>query len=329
MRRIGLAVLLSISLIAAWLSADGKERGSGVANVGFLATGALSIPKSAYVFRIFRESLSGLGYVEGQNLVIEYRGAAGRPDDLPRLAAELISLKTDVIVVTGPASIRAVTRAMPSVPVVAMDLESDPVASGFVASLAHPGGNLTGVFLDHAALSGKWLQLLKEVFPKLDRAAVLWDPASPSPQLDAIKTAARTMAVQLQPIEVRSAEGLEGAFETATRSRAQAVVVLSAPRFSNDSPRLAHVAFASRLPTITPFKEFAVAGGLMAYGPDEDINYRRLASLVDKILKGVRSSDIPVERKTRFNLVINLKTAKALGLTIPQTLLLRADQIID
>jgi ABC-type uncharacterized transport system substrate-binding protein len=330
MRRIGLAVIVSIGLIiATGRLADGQERRSGSALVGFLATGSLSIPKSAYVFRIFRESLSGLGYVEGQNLAIAYRGAAGRPEDLPRLAAELIGLKPDVMVVTGPASIRAVRGSLTSVPVVAIDLESDPVASGFVASLAHPGGNLTGVFLDHAALSGKWLQLLKEMVPKLGRAAVLWDPANASPQLEAINIAARALSIQLQPIEVRSADSLEEAFEAATKGRAQAVVVLSAPAFSNDSPRLAHVALTSRLPTITPFKEFAVAGGILAYGPDEDSNYRRLASLVDKILRGGRPSDIPVERPTRFNLVVNLKTARALGLTIPQSVLFRADEIVQ
>jgi len=258
-----------------------------------------------------------------------YRGAAGRPEDLPRLAAELISLKPDVMVVTGPASIRAVRGSLTSVPVVAIDLESNPVASGFVASLAHPGGNLTGVFLDHAALSGKWLQLLKEIVAKLGRAAVLWDPANASPQLDAINIGARALSIQLQPIEVRSAHSLEAAFEAATKGRAQAVVVLSAPAFSNDSPRLAHVALTSRLPTITPFKEFAVAGGILAYGPDEDSNYQRLASLVDKILRGGRPSDIPVERPTRFNLVVNLKTARALGLTIPQSVLFRADEIVQ
>jgi ABC-type uncharacterized transport system substrate-binding protein len=267
MQLIGLAVIVSIGLIATGRPADGQERRPGSALVGFLATGSLSIPKSAYVFRIFRESLSGLGYVEGQNLAIAYRGAAGRPEDLPRLAAELISLKPDVMVVTGPASIRAVRGSLTSVPVVAIDLESNPVASGFVASLAHPGGNLTGVFLDHAALSGKWLQLLKEIVAKLGRAAVLWDPANASPQLDAINIGARALSIQLQPIEVRSAHSLEAAFEAATKGRAQAVVVLSAPAFSNDSPRLAHVALTSRLPTITPFKEFAVAGGILAYGP--------------------------------------------------------------
>jgi putative tryptophan/tyrosine transport system substrate-binding protein len=299
-----------------------------LARVGFLATGSLSTPKSAYVFRVFRDSLSGLGYVEGQNLVIEYRGAAGRFADLPRLATELIRLKTDVIVATGSASIRAVKAAMTAAPIVAIDLESDPVASGFVASLAHPGGN-TGIFLDHSALSGKWLQLLKDVFPKLDRAAVLWDPAHLSPQLEAIKTAAGAMAIELQPIAVQDAADLEKAFETARRSRAQAVVVLSAPPFSNESPRLARVAFTSRLPTIAPFREFVVAGGMMAYGPDEDANYRRLASMVDKILRGGRPSDIPVERPTRFNLLVNVKTAKALGLTIPQSILVRADEIIQ
>src|SRR5262245_11151073 len=296
MRRIGLAVTLVIGLSAARFAADGQERGTRVARVGFLPTGSLSIPKSAYVFGVFRESLGALGHVEGQNLVIEYRGAAGRPGDLPRLASELISVKTDVIVATGPASIRAIQGAAASISVVAIDLESDPVASGFVASLAHPGGNLTGVFLDHAALSGKWLQLLKEVFPKLVRAAVLWDPENPSPQLEAIKAAARAMAVQLQLLEVRSAEGLDAAFEAAKQGRAQAVVVLSAPIFSNEGPRLGQVARRSRLATITPFREFVVAGGLMAYGPDEDTNYRRLASLVDKVLKGVRPSEIPVER---------------------------------
>ena len=247
--------------------------------------------------------------LEGHNLAIAYRGAAGKPEDLPGLAADL--------------------NAGATVPIVAIDLESDPVASGFVASLAHPGGNLTGVFLDHADLSGKWLQLLKEVLPKLSRAAVLWDPVNPSPQLEAIRTAARAMSIQLQPIAVRSAEGLEEAFAAATRARAQAVVVLSTPAFSNDSPRLAHAAVTSRLPTITPFKEFAIAGGMLAYGPDEDANYRRLASLVEKILRGGRPSDIPVERPTRFNLVVNLKTAKALGLIIPQSLLVRADEIIQ
>jgi putative ABC transport system substrate-binding protein len=300
-----------------------------VARIGYLGQNSASAPSMPVNLRAFREGLRALGYVENQNLVVEYRWAEGKPERLARLAADLIGLKIDAIVCVGPAGVKAVRGATASVPIVTIDLETDPVASGAVASLARPGGNLTGIFLDQAELSGKWLQLLRDAIPTFSRAAVLWDSANPSPQLKAIEVAARTMGIYLQALKLQNLEQLEAAFATAKKGRTQGLVVLSSPLFGSSGPRLGDLALEARLPAISPFRELTAAGLLMAYGPNVEEGFRRLAAFIAKILTGEKPRDIAIERPSRFDLVINARTAKAIGLTLPQALLLRADQVIE
>jgi putative ABC transport system substrate-binding protein len=220
-------------------------------------------------------------------------------------------------------------KATSGVPVVGLDLESDPVASGFAASLARPGGNVTGIFLDMQELGGKQLQLLKETLPRLTRVAVLWEPEIGEPQLRAIEEAARAAGLTLSAFGVRLGEEVRPAVERLVRERAQALVVLTSPLLFNNREQIVELTRKYRLPNISPFIRFPNAGGLMAYGPDSVELYRRAATYVDKILRGAKAGDLPIERPTKFELVINLTTAKVLGLTIPPSLLARADQVIE
>jgi len=302
----------------------GKMAQVGVLNTGFGPGGRM-----AHVHQALREGLAEFGYVESQNLRIETRSAEDREERLSTLAADLVERRVDVIVTGGPSAIKAVKSVTGTLPIVAVDFESDPVAAGFAASFARPGGNITGVFLDQAGLSGKWLALLKEAVPKLVRVAVLWDAATPPHQLSAIKVAARTLALKEDTLEVREPHDVEGAFGAAARMRAQGVVILSSPFVSRHGAELAAAAVAKRLPTISMFRENATAGCLMSYGPILAAGYRRLGSLAGRVLKGAKPADLPIEQPTKFELVINLKTAKALGLTIPPSLPARADEVIQ
>jgi putative ABC transport system substrate-binding protein len=301
--------------------------------IGYLSSAEASAfaPGRPFAYRLdkFREGLRELGYVEGQNVTVEYRYAEARIDRLPRLAAELGGLPVDVIAALGPAALRAAKNATKSIPIVAVDFESDPVAAGFVASIARPAGNITGAFLDQAELSGKWLELLKEAVPRLAQAAVLWDSATPSDQLNAILAAAKRLTVTLQRLEVRGPDDFDAAFAAATKNRAEAIVILPSPLMSRSGERLARLAATRRLPTISMFRESAVAGCLMSYGPNLAEGFRRLGSFTGRILRGARPEGMPVERPTRFEFVINLKTAKTLGLTIAPSLSARADEVIQ
>jgi putative ABC transport system substrate-binding protein len=285
----------------------------------------------SHLLKAFRDRLGELSYVDGQNLAIEYRFAEERLARLPDLAVELIGLGVGVIIAVGPAVLKAAKSTTATVPIVAIDFESDPVGAGFVASLARPGRNVTGTFLDQAELSGKWLQLLKETIPKLSRVAVFWDSSTPPPpyQLHAIKGVAESIAVDLQVLAIRGLDDFEGAFTAASKGHAQAMVILSSPLVFRSGARLANLAAARHLPTISMFRENATAGCLMAYGPSLLDGWRSLGSFAGRILKGTPPADLPVEQPTKFDLVINLKTAKALGLTIPPSLLQRADQVIE
>jgi putative ABC transport system substrate-binding protein len=278
----------------------------------------------------FRQGLHGLGYVEGQNIALEQRWAEGRFDRLPSLAAELVRLNVDVIVTASTPAVQAAQQATRMIPIV-MTVVSDPVESDFVASLARPGGNVTGLSLMHPELSGKRLQLLKEVVPKVSRVAVLSDPSNPitPPLLRETEAAARALGVQLQLVEARGPTEFDSGFSAMTRGRAGALVVLPNSIFQNERRRIAALAAKSRVPAIYAWREAVDAGGLMAYGANLPDIFRRAATYVDKILKGAKPADLPVEQPTRFELVINLKTAKALGLTIPQSVLIRADQVIQ
>jgi putative ABC transport system substrate-binding protein len=276
----------------------------------------------------FAKGLSDSGYVDGRNVTIEHRHAAGRPEKLSELALALVRT-SDVIFARGAGALTAARNATRTIPIVAVDLESDPVAMGFVRNLARPGGNVTGVFLDVPELSGKQLQLLRDIIPSVLRVAVLGDPVLNAPQFRATDLAASALAIQLQKVDVRTAADLDRALETAQHGNARAVILLSSPLVFVHRADIASLAAAKRLPAVSMFVEFAEAGGLMVYGPSLREAFRRCGGYVARILHGTRPADLPVERPEKFELVINLKTAKALGLTISPSLLQRADQVIE
>jgi putative ABC transport system substrate-binding protein len=294
--------------------------------VGVLATSTLPGGQS---YEDLRKGLSSLGYVDGRTMVLQYRSAAGKVDALPRLAAELIGLKVDVLYAIGPPAVGVARDATTTMPIVAMDLETDPIEAGWVTSLSRPGGNITGLFLDLPSLTGKWLQLLREAAPAVRRVGLLWDSTSGSSQLAAAKAAAQRLGIDLQILEVHGPADFAEALRAGMKSGATAVAMLSSPIVSNASGQLADITMKGRLPAISPFRSFPDAGGLMSYGPSLPDFFRRGAVYVDKILKGAKPANLPIEQPTKFESVINLRTAKALGLTIPQSLLLRADEVIQ
>ena len=287
-------------------------------------------PRSTSVDSL-RRYLRELGYVEGQTVVLEVRFAGGRSEAFPALAAELARRKVDVLVAIGPAALKAAKAATAVIPILVVDLETDPVEGGYARSIAHPGGNITGQFLDLPGLTGKWLELIKEAAPTVRRVAILWDSTTGPWQLAATRAAAQKIGIDLQVLEVQGSGDLERALEASVKGGSRAIVELSSPLFTLtlSEARVAAFAVRHRLPTISMFRSFAVAGGLLAYGPDQPEYLRRLAAYVDKVLKGAKPSDLPIEQPTKFELVINLKTAKALGLTIPPSLLGRADEVIQ
>ena len=294
---------------------------------------AASASDSAYarLIEAFRQGLRDLGYVEGRNIVIEYRYADEKYERLPALAAELVRLKVDVIVSHGTPGPLAAKQATSAIPIV-MTSAGDPVASGLVSSLARPGGNVTGLSLMVPELGGKRVQLLKEILPGLSRVAVLWNAANPYASLVVreMEIAATTLGVQLQSLVVRGPDDFEGALAAATTGRAGALTAVEDPLTITKRTQIVDFAAKSRLPAIYGVKEFVDAGGLMSYGAHlADLYRRAAATYVDKILKGAKPADLPVQQPTKFEFVINLKTAKALGLTIPQSVLLRADEVIQ
>jgi ABC-type uncharacterized transport system substrate-binding protein len=278
----------------------------------------------------FRQGLRALGYVEGQNIALEERWSEGRFDRLPSLAAELVRLNVDVILAASTPAARAALQASRTIPIV-LTLVTDPVEAGFVASLARPGGSVTGLSMMNPDLSGKRLELLKEVIPKVSRVAVFWSPSTPSysRMLHETEAAARILGMQLQIVEVRGPAGLDSAFATVTRHPAGALLALPDPMFRNHLGRILELTAKSRLPALWVTKEFVEAGGLMSYGPDIPEMHRQAAAFVDKILKGAKPAELPIEQPSKFELAVNLTTAKALGLTVPPSLLLRADKLID
>ena len=308
------------------LSRSDAQQPAKIPPVGLLRPGA---PPDPYV-EAFRQGLRDLGYVEGQTIAIEYRWAEGSPTPLPLLAAELVQLKVDVIVTQGEVATRTVKEATSTIPVV-MATSGDPVGAGLVASLARPGGNVTGLSVMAPDMTGKRLQLLKEAVPEVSRVAILYDPASLAAVLlvKEAQVAARTLRLTVHPLEVRTPDELGPAFDAMTRERAQALLALGDPFTMTHQRRILDLAAKRRLPVISQFRDFADGGGLMSYGPDRLDMFRRAATFVDKILKGAKPADLPVEQPTKFELVVNLKTAKALGLTIPQSILIRADHVIQ
>jgi putative ABC transport system substrate-binding protein len=300
----------------------------GTPRLGVLHTAAPT-ELTARVVASLVDGLRTFGYVEGETITIEYRWGDGKTLLLPVLAAQLVKLKVDVLYAIGPAAVEAARMATGDLPIVALDLETDPVARGWVKSLARPGGNITGLFLYFPELTTKWLALLKEIAPATRRVAVLWDSSTGSSQLRAARDGAATLGLELQVQEIKSIEDLAGVLRLLANSDPDAMISLGSPIFRNSSSEIAAFAIGRRLPAVSPFRAFADAGGLISYGPDLDDFYRRSAAYADKILKGAKPGDLPIERPTKFELIINLKTAKALGLTIPQSLLLRADEVIQ
>lgn len=295
--------------------------------------GVLRAAPDAPIFRQnverFLEALRESGFVEGTNLAMEFRVRAGRTEDMAALAAELVRLGMDGILAVGPAAVQAAAGATKAIPIVAVDLESDPVAAGFATSLARPGKNVTGVFLDFPELSGKWIQLLRELVPKLARIAAVWDPSTPANLLRGAQTAARTLRVELFPLEALTAEDFAPAFRSAADKRADALMVLPSPVFYSARPQIIADAARHRLPTIMPFPEFADHGGLIAYGPNIPAMFRQAGLVMVKVLRGTRPGDIPLELPARFELSVNRKTSASLGLTVPHSLLVRADRVVE
>jgi putative ABC transport system substrate-binding protein len=276
----------------------------------------------------FVAGLEELGYQEGRNIVIDWR-RPGQSGDAPPNLEDLVRLKPDCLLLAGPNNLAAGRKLTTTIPIIAIDLESDPVLSGLAASLAHPGGNVTGIFLDLPELAGKQIQLLREAVPTLTRLAVLVDERNSDPQLRAAHIAAQAAGVSLDPIAVRNVADLDTAIPSAMKSRPQALLVLTGPFLFPNLGRIANSAQRHNLPSASIFPAMAKAGGLLGYGPNQGELFRQAAKYVDRILKGAHPADLPIERPTSFQLAINLKTAKALGLTIPPSLLARADQIIE
>jgi ABC-type uncharacterized transport system substrate-binding protein len=313
------------AVLAAPLGVEAQQAGT-VYRIGFLSSSSRPL-----VVEAFRHGLRDLGWVEGQNVVIEYRFSDGKVDPLSRLADELVRLKVDVITAGPTPPAMAAKNATSSIPIVMMGV-AQPVELGLIASFARPGGNITGVSWSvDLEIIAKGLELIKDVVPKIRRVAILWNPANPAQALAIkdVKLAAQTLGVQLQLLETRAVDEFGGAFAAMARQRAEAVLVVADALFVQHRARLADLEAKHRLPSMHGLVPNVEAGGLMSYGPDIAAVWRRAAFFVDKILKGTKPGDLPVERPTKFDLVVNLKTAKALGLTIPPSLLARADQVIE
>jgi putative tryptophan/tyrosine transport system substrate-binding protein len=318
------SILVVVVLLAVAVIAEAQQQ-TKVPRIGFLAAiGSTTERKDA-----FRQGLRELGYAEGKNIVIEWRFAEGKRERLAELAAELVRLKVDIIVTAGPTTTSAVKEATVTIPIV-MGLDPDPVGNGFVASLARPGGNITGLSSLAPEISGKQLELLKEIVPRLSRVAVLANSTNPgnAQALRETELVAGALKVQLQYLDVLDLKGIETAFRAASKGRADAVLALNSPVLNSHRTQVADLAVKNRLPAIYPWPEIVEAGGLMTYSASYTDLFRRVATYVDKILKGTKPADLPVEQPIKFEFIINLKAAKQIGLTIPPNVLVRADKVI-
>jgi ABC-type uncharacterized transport system substrate-binding protein len=316
------AFLGTLVLLAAPPAAEAQQ--AKVARVGVLLFGT----PDTDAFPAIRRGLAGLGYMEGQNILFEHRYAEGKPERFPDLANDLVRAKPDVIIAAGGDVAPFAKRATATIPIV-MITSADPVRGGLVASLARPGGNVTGVTFVSSDLAGKRLQFLKEAAPAVTRVAVLWNPDHPDGEFPATLAAGGALGVRVQSLEVRGRDDLAGAFAAANRERMEAVTVVSSRLMTLSRPRILDLAAQNRLLLVSGWGPWAAGGGLLSYGPDLEAVIRSSATYVERILKGARPSDLPVQQPTKFELVINLKTAKAAGLKIPPSLLERADQVIE
>ena len=320
-------IALAVGVAAAWPLAAHAQQTGRFYRVGFLWDGPDVFPDA---LEAFRQGLRELGYVEGRNIVIEYRWAEGKPERMRELAEELVRLKVDVVVAPSSIYTAAAKRATSTIPIIFMS-HADPLGSSHVADLARPGGNITGLSLMMTETNVKGLNLLKEAVPGISRVAVIFDPATPShgPGLKAVEAAGPALGLRVQSVPVRSATEYDSAFTAIVGEHADAVLVLSTPLFIAGAKRLAELCLAHKLPSLFGPKHHVQEGGLMSYSPDRADLWRRGAIYVDKVLQGIDPADLPVQQPTKFELVINLKTAKALGLTIPYNLLARADEVIE
>jgi putative tryptophan/tyrosine transport system substrate-binding protein len=325
-RVVGVLVMLTLSLLAAPLAAEAQPVGRAPARIGFIGN---ADPQLAAPFlEAFRQGLRDLGWIEGQSVNIEYRWAEGKADRHPGLAADLVRLQVEVIIAAGSTALRAVQQATSSIPIASAVLLVDPVRLGLVASLAHPGGNLTGLASQYEEIVTKHVELLADVVPTLSRIVLLRHASTDTAVTRAAATAVDKLGLTAQIREVSEVGDFEGAFRTAREDRAQALLVLPSPIFNAHRRVLIELAARYRLPAVYEFKEYVQDGGLMAYGPSLPEMYRRAARYVDRILKGAKPGDLPIERPATFELAINLKTATALGLTMPPSLLFQADEVI-
>jgi ABC-type uncharacterized transport system substrate-binding protein len=322
-----ITVLSLFTMLLALCASATAQQPTQVPRIGHLAAASLSAVAART--EAFRQGLRELGYVERRNIVIEYRSAEGKPDRIPTLAAELVRLKVDVIVTGGPTATRAAKEATSTIPIV-MTQDSDSIGTGFVASLARPGGNITGLSTLAPEISGKQLELLKDIVPRLSRVAVIWTSTQPgnAQALKETELAAGTFGVRLQYLDVLISKDIETAFRAASKGRAEAVLVLGGPVLNSHRTQIADLAAKNRLPAIYDRREYVEAGGLMSYATSITDLDRRAATYVDKILKGAKPADLPVEQPTKFEFIINLKAAKQIGLTIPPNVLVKADRVI-
>ena len=323
----GFLFWLLITVLLTTLSSASAQQSEKIPRIGFLVAGSPST--IAPRLDAFRLGLRVLGYTEGKNILLEFRYAEGKVDRMPDLATQLVRLKVDIIFSTGPQSTRAAKQATSTIPIV-MAFDNDPVGNGFVASLARPGRNITGLSTLAPEISGKQLEILKEIVPKLSRIAVFGTSTQPgsAQALKEVELAAEALGVKLQFLDILGPHDIESAFGAAAKGRAEALLVLNSPVFNAQRTQIIDLAAKNRLPTIFWAPEFVEAGGLMTYGVSFSDLYRRAAVYVDKILKGATPADLPVEQPTKFELVINLKAAKQIGLTIAPNVLARADKVI-
>ena len=309
---------------AAWPLGASAQQGARNPRIGFLYGGLAE----AMGLRI-GALLDGVRAVDGRNMDLVAKSYVAALDRLTELAREIVAERVDVMFAAGPPAVRAATIAAPSHSLVALDLETDPVAAGYVSSLRRPGGRVTGLFLDFPEFSTKWLELLRRVVPNLSQVAVLWDPSTGTLQKDALTRAAGPLGVTLHVFEVNSVEALRGAFAASRERNAEGAVLLSSPIFGSNAAISAELAFEYKLPAVSLFAEFAYSVGLLAYGPKQLELYRQAGTMVGKVLTGASPADLPVERPSKFHLVVNLKAARAMGIELPQTLLLLADEVIE
>jgi putative tryptophan/tyrosine transport system substrate-binding protein len=322
------SLLLLIGFVLATIHFAEAQQPGNPPRIGYVT--AIGDPKTPGTqVEAFRQGLRDLRYFEGKNILVEYRSTGGKADRNTSLVAELVELKVDVLVLTSPGAIRAAKQATKTIPIVIVT-QDDPVAAEYIDSLARPGGNITGIARLTRELSGKRLELLTELVPKISRVGVLWDPNSSASIIGfkEYEAAARALKIQLQSLEVRGSNDFEGAFRAAANSRTNALIMIRYPLLTRHQKPIADLAIKNRLPSMYESSEFVEAGGLVSYSPNDSDQFRRAAYYVDRILKGAKPGELPIEQPTKVELIINLKTAKQIGITIPPTLLTRADRVI-